>query len=686
MKSHVNYCSIVLEQYASIAIQKYKTVSDGTCMKMIHSKVQIMFLIIKLFRGLNSSLKNILNLVETPIETVSVTEFDNFPNLQKLDSDYYDDDNLPLWFTNPQESIRRCITTQTCTNSETLTKKYNEITKSLLNPDNDQVYRTRFYQSLKLHKLQTNSQNTRVTHFYTESAKLEVRITAFDSYGNNKIYGGDIWIARVVLETPLTKSLKKKLGLKLMRNVILVEKSTDHKNGSYTLVFPNFQKMAEQFVTIKLEVFLEFSAETIEFTRQIMSYEVGLSRNFGANLKTNNGEEKLGLCSFFKVDNVKGWCDFSESSGRTWFCYHKDADCAASKNDSGIVIGNAKIADGLWKNPSLSEVFDEYGLGEYAKLVHSVDLLKSDNKSHFDLSGNKFSFIKQRQDIKSDKKRSTFYPGKSFYNPLSQIQLSNKTVVVIGDSLGRQTSEDLVSRATANLGDKLWDCKFDLTGQEAAPRKFLQMENQEFCLKRFHKTQISKMSPFQQKCYPGKESAEFFTTKPFQLYMIPHGKIIHHGGCDTVAQPWMVDTFARLEEYAVYGKDVIIYLTAGAHFSLTNPVIFYNRLTELKTVVYKFLDDHPGTLVIYRLGNYWTGEVSELSGVVSSYNGRVVNQIIKDVFLDDGKVKIIELFDFTESVFDPKHPGIHPHNAQREMIAVHLRKMTNYFYQNISIN
>jgi hypothetical protein len=170
------------------------------------------------------------------------------------------------------------------------------------------------------------------------------------------------------------------------------------------------------------------------------------------------------------------------------------------------------------------------------------------------------------------------------------------------------------------------------------------------------------------------------------IAFIPHGKIIHHGGCDSVDMPWMVDTFDRLERHGIFSDSkkssnheqrTIIYLTAGAHFSIFNPKILYRRLEELKTVIYAFLDRHPGTLIIYRLSNFWGGSYGTrpLSGTSSSWNARRLNEIIRYVFEADNRVKVLDPWGMTEAVFD-KMVGIHPADKFRDMAAVELRKFT----------
>jgi hypothetical protein len=153
-----------------------------------------------------------------------------------------------------------------------------------------------------------------------------------------------------------------------------------------------------------------------------------------------------------------------------------------------------------------------------------------------------------------------------------------------------------------------------------------------------------------------------------------------------VDMPWMVDTFDRLEKYGIFSDSkkssnheqrTIIYLTAGAHFSIFNPKILYRRLVELKTVIYAFLDRHPGTLIIYRLSNFWGGSFGGklLCGTSSSWNARRLNEIIRYVFEADNRVKVLDPWGMTEAVFD-KMVGIHPADKVRDMAAVELRKFT----------
>ena len=263
------------------------------------------------------------------------------------------------------------------------------------------------------------------------------------------------------------------------------------------------------------------------------------------------------------------------------------------------------------------------------------------------------------------------YHDKLYYKT-PELDIKNTDIVVIGDSLGRHIANDYGGYAKVK---RVCGSRFTTTSF------FWQTPDQHFCASHYTGHQLS---PFKQQClnqnvYPYAET----TTIAF----IPHGKMIHHGGCDSIDMPWMVDTFKRLEKYGIFSdskkstehsKRTIIYLTAGAHFSIFNPVILYRRLEELKSVIYAFLDRHPGTLVIYRLSNFWGGSIESrpLCGTSSSWNARRLNWIIRYVFEADNRVKILDPWKMTEAVFDTMH-GIHPEGKVREMAAQELRKFTS---------
>ena len=145
---------------------------------------------------------------------------------------------------------------------------------------------------------------------------------------------------------------------------------------------------------------------------------------------------------------------------------------------------------------------------------------------------------------------------------------------------------------------------------------------------------------------------------------VPHGKPLQHGGCSHQRMPWMIDTFKRIDEFAdLKNLSTTIILTPGAHFSAANPAFYYNRLLELKEGVYKFKQKHPNVNIIFKTTNYFPGDYSQQKGTISGYNSKRLDKIARTVFNDDSKVKVLDLYDKTEFIYDQfgrSTRGIHP--------------------------
>ena len=77
--------------------------------------------------------------------------------------------------------------------------------------------------------------------------------------------------------------MRKNIGEMVKRKIILMEKHQDFNNGSYLLIFPDLQKYLKEF-TITVEVYLEYSSETIEALRYMMSTNHALNRQFAVEI------------------------------------------------------------------------------------------------------------------------------------------------------------------------------------------------------------------------------------------------------------------------------------------------------------------------------------------------------------------------------------------------------------------
>ena len=91
------------------------------------------------------------------------------------------------------------------------------------------------------------------------------------------MFGGDIWILRIVCEKRLAKV------------VIPAETIEDYRNGSYQATFSDFGLLASQYTTNRVEVFLERSAESVEAIRYMTGGFSTLNRRFAVKLKLLDG-------------------------------------------------------------------------------------------------------------------------------------------------------------------------------------------------------------------------------------------------------------------------------------------------------------------------------------------------------------------------------------------------------------
>jgi len=107
------------------------------------------------------------------------------------------------------------------------------------------------------------------------SFKTAVNLLARNGVGTVKTHGGDQWISRIMM--------RKNIGEMVTRKIILMEKLQDFNNGSYLLICPDLQKYLKEF-TITVEVYLEYSSETIEALRYMMSTNHALNRQFAVKI------------------------------------------------------------------------------------------------------------------------------------------------------------------------------------------------------------------------------------------------------------------------------------------------------------------------------------------------------------------------------------------------------------------
>lgn len=114
----------------------------------------------------------------------------------------------------------------------------------------------------------------------------------------------------------------------------------------------------------------------------------------------------------------------------------------------------------------------------------------------------------------------------------------------------------------------------------------------------------------------------------------------------------MFDTLKKLRENEDLSRNITLILGPGPHFALANPVYYYNRLAEIKPVIYKLKHDFPGTNIIFKTPNYFRGNLVLQHAVLSAYSGYRVREIILSLFPDREIVRLADVWAQTESAWN----------------------------------
>ena len=221
------------------------------------------------------------------------------------------------------------------------------------------------------------------------------------------------------------------------------------------------------------------------------------------------------------------------------------------------------------------------------------------------------------------------------------LKIFNKTLIIIGDSTGDQIYKKYLESLKKLYKKKCQSEMIEFWGQ-----------------------------PWQESCRPDITrnfqrllSTCIDKTSKTQLAIIPHGKPIHHGGCDPGRMPWMIDTIDKLIENVDQDRPTILLLTPGIHFLIMNPFFYFIRLVELRTKLHEYAEKVKNLKIFIKTPSYFRGDFKELNCCISSYNSYTIGQVIKKIFDNDPVVTVIDVYKMTETVFDeftPSSPGIHP--------------------------
>ena len=464
--------------------------------------------------------------------------------------------------------------------------------------------------------------------------------------GELKHYGGDYWHVRVQNNQPVENRL-----------MIPPARFSDFGNGTYLIEFPDLTRLSDSRQYI-LQITLDRPSEVREIVRRALSSIHIVGRKLTANLsKFNSKTPTFGECGPFPMP---GSCNFSISQGRSWYCRGREgvADCEKSENDwkkTGELLMRKtlvpwKMSDILkklvWENvDGLKKTVEKEGYLQTKKLLLNIT---AQRERHTQYSDEELMVVNRTRYCKV------------FSTPLTKNQLydeivektEGKSIVMISASLGRYVADfyrDIYQKHAEA------ECTTD-------NKLYLTTKLSHKCEKTWNDKH--GMHPRKTTCirFVGGKKIET------DFYFIPHGKPLHHGGCEK-RMPWMVDSIESLSDDFLKrnktGSDIKLLIGTGPHFSAVNPIYFYRRLVELRPVLYKFKQQFPLSKIIYKTPSYYRGNFFNQNAMISDFVAGNQVKIIKYVFSDERIVKVVDVHKSTSLLWDfmtdpPDSGSIHP--------------------------
>ena len=593
--------------------------------------------------------------------TTFITIFNQDPNTKEITADHnFSKHFAPFEIANkPLQELKACI------QSEVLCTSFPEIDSTWPKIEED-VYR-KVIRNLELH---TSYLKSKVT-FASEAGKIckinseiTLNFQAKNRLDQNKQYGGDFILARMVpLDYPNFEKYKS-AGAKFdpAKATIILGQVIDHLNGKYTIKIPCI--LAGQF---RVEIILIRNSEAISALLKMFNSMNAKSRiakgilSDGTSLEDSlegSQEGESDRCSPFIPNMLPGGdpsqvCPINLTPGREWFC-KKPNTTESCEGQKLIWQGNHKGKQ--YMNPAwyVYTVTDPLGLDDvYEDLVFSDKIIVLTSK------------LPDSQKADSHNKIPGYWLRghwidrifPQFSQKISKGEiLKDKTFIKLGDSIVGQVSAVFKDEVRTYIS------KLQLGKSSGSSRKktyfdFLGLDIH------YHKN-----------CEPLSGWGATRTIWP----MINHTSITITEGLPVMKDQcpgksiYAGEVIERMEKYGVewYGKDKIVFFTHGAHFSQWNPVIYYNRLIDIRNSIISFKKKSPDSIFIYKTLNYMRGNFTKNYASISAFQAfrqREIafkvfgNPYLDDIRGDDFPVKVYDVFPLTLAAFEHMNPGnVHP--------------------------
>ncbi|KAL0968057.1 hypothetical protein UPYG_G00261750 [Umbra pygmaea] len=422
--------------------------------------------------------------------------------------------------------------------------------------------------------------------------QLEAWVIINDFKGRTKSYGGDFLIAR--LHSP-------ELGAAVAGQLL------DHKNGSYTVIFPLLWEGS-----VQVEVTLVHSSEAIHYLHSLRIS--GQDRVFYKSVFRSGPLSETTVCNLHLPASEQPVCDYTDiKTGEPWYCYKpkQNLSCESRINHSwGSYPTNL-----LTQNETL---LFQGGVNIKARIhargSHSVTVLPKDkDKPSAESISGKGAPTKFRP--------SGYYLNWSWrllsgvvvreFNPAAITQcLKGKQMHIYGDSTARQYYEFLTS-FLPELKD------FDLKStKKAGPFLAVDVGNNIMLMYSCHSPPIA---------------------------------------WDPISVPQLRSVADQLDGL-VGGPDTVVIISVWAHFTTFPVEVYLRRIRHIQRAVMRLLDRAPETLVVVRSANLRI-QNPEMSPIFSDWYSLQMDVVVKAMFRDVN-VFLLDAWEMTVAHHLPQN--IHP--------------------------
>ena len=496
------------------------------------------------------------------------------------------------------------------------------------------------------------------------NGEVTLKFTAKNRLGERKLYGGDFILARMV-PVDFPKYWEQPFGPKGWTNykdfdetiiTIIPGSTSDHKDGTYTIKIPC--KLPGQF---RVEVILIRNSETISALLKIFNVVNTKSRIIKAILEDGGESDQ---CGAFLPDMLPGGdtsrvCPIHTQPGREWFCQRPNTSDTCSNKI--IWQGNHKGKEYMRGSWSVNKITNPLRFDEvYEDIVFYDDItVQSQNQnsrslpseSHHKIPG--YWYKGQWLD--------RVLPSVSQEIPKLKIK-KDRTFIKFGDSLVGQVMGIFRQETTTYLKEHPGLYKNDTHDKANFPTQgdfnFLGLEEY-----------------FTEDCLPLNGWGAMKSYNPLLNHtgvLITAGLPIMKDQCPgkTIFSGDVLERMIKEGGKEWFGPDKVVFFTHGMHFHNDNPIIFYNRLIDLRNVIRKFKKVSPDTIFIYKTVNYLRGDFTKNYATTSAFQAfrqreiafRVFgNPYLDDISSDEFPVKVYDVFPMTLVAFDYMVPGnVHP--------------------------